>query len=808
MSSKEAPVPAGAIVFDGVSKHYRAGVSGSSVSAAIPWSSNNCGPDPVVALDDVSFRVDPGGTLGVIGPNGAGKTTILKLLAGVTRATTGSALWRGRLGQMIELTPGFHPDLTGLENLWTYAAMLQMTRREARELVPSIVAFAGLEDAMDTPVKHYSTGMKARLGFSIATARQVDILAIDEILAVGDREFQERCLDRIQELIRGGASLVLVSHSMNLVTSLCDRAIHLSEGRVVTVGPARDVVASYLAVPDRPVRGLTRPAMTIGRMTLEDQPVCAWDALKLRIEVEVDRPVADCEVALELSSPSMSPGMPFARHVAPAPRSLSAAGRHVLHCRTSPMPAQSGRCQASVLLVDAGSRQVLDAADLEFQIGDSTSGLLMFGAVPSWSLVPDERSATPRRGERAVSRRPRLSIRRLGKTYRSGVSRSAVRSAIPGRWGRSTPSDLVALDGVDVDLAPTEALGLIGPNGAGKSTLLKTISGVTAPSSGTVWLDGHQVPILELGLGLHPDYTGAENLLLAAALLGVVPSVVAERYDDIVAFSGIGKAIDRPVKHYSTGMKARLSLAVALHCQPDLLLIDEALSVGDAKFRHEVKLEIARLRQEGVAVIVASHDLHTITDICDRTIRLDRGRVVEDGPTPDVIEHYGGPAWVDGSSSGDAGVLLHGFAVEQRLLPAGGTVRFSGWVEVSEPSATVRLEVQYRAVPDDRREPIEPIELDDMTFFVATVQPAGGPLSETGWYRYSGSVDRNMLNGSVDVVVAAVDERHATTVAEVWETVSFGDPTAEQPIGAALEAVWTCESPTANDGHRRDQHHM
>jgi ABC-type sugar transport system ATPase subunit len=240
-------------------------------------------------------------------------------------------------------------------------------------------------------------------------------------------------------------------------------------------------------------------------------------------------------------------------------------------------------------------------------------------------------------------------------------------------------------------------------------------------------------------------------------------------------------------------MQARLCLAIALHSRPDLLIIDEALTVGDTDFRGEVRLQIARLRQEGVAVMVATHDLHAITDICERTIRIERGRIHEDGPTREVVERYGGPSWVDGSSSADAGIRLHDFEVEQRHVPSGGTVRFTGWLEVAEPSATVRLELQYRAVPEDRTVPVDEAELHEMTFLTATVEPAGGPLAAEGWYRFSGEIERNLLLGTVDVVVAAVDERHATTLAEVWQTVNFGNPTAEQPIGAALTAEWTAE---------------
>ena len=197
------------------------------------------------ALRDVSFAVAEGETLGIIGHNGAGKSTILKLLSSVTVPTRGEIRIYGRLSALIEVGSGFHPELTGRENIYLSGSILGMRRREIADKLERIIEFAGVRDFIDTPVKHYSSGMYVRLGFSIAAHLEPDILLLDEVLAVGDAAFQSKCLDRITELHRQGRTIVFISHDLGAVERLCDRVILLKQGQVIATGTAEDVIAAY-----------------------------------------------------------------------------------------------------------------------------------------------------------------------------------------------------------------------------------------------------------------------------------------------------------------------------------------------------------------------------------------------------------------------------------------------------------------------------------------------------------------------------------------------------------------------------------
>jgi lipopolysaccharide transport system ATP-binding protein len=198
------------------------------------------------ALRDVSFEISPGDVVGVIGRNGAGKTTLLKILSRITEPTEGSARLRGRVGSLLEVGTGFHPELTGRENVFMSGAVLGMRRADITRRFDEIVEFAGVEQFLDTPVKRYSSGMQVRLGFAVAAHLEPDILFIDEVLAVGDAEFQKKCLGKMSEIGQQGRTILFVSHSMPAVLRLCDRALLLDGGRVIAHGPSPDVVRSYL----------------------------------------------------------------------------------------------------------------------------------------------------------------------------------------------------------------------------------------------------------------------------------------------------------------------------------------------------------------------------------------------------------------------------------------------------------------------------------------------------------------------------------------------------------------------------------
>jgi ABC-type polysaccharide/polyol phosphate transport system ATPase subunit len=246
------------VQFDHVSKRYhRTGRGGSlrdtipALAALVVRRRPAVGDDDRTlsdfwALRDVSFAVRHGEALGIIGHNGAGKSTILKLLAGVTAPTCGRARVNGRVAALIELGAGFHPDLTGRENVYLNGSILGLKRAEIDRKLDSIIDFAGIETFIDTPVKRYSSGMQARLGFAVAAHMEPEVLLIDEVLSVGDFAFQQKCLKKMSEFRSGGTSIVFVSHNLDTVQSLCNRAVYLRRGQVMVHGASVDAVRHYL----------------------------------------------------------------------------------------------------------------------------------------------------------------------------------------------------------------------------------------------------------------------------------------------------------------------------------------------------------------------------------------------------------------------------------------------------------------------------------------------------------------------------------------------------------------------------------
>lgn len=203
-------------------------------------------PTEFWALQDVSFQVRPGEALGVIGPNGAGKSTVLKLLTRILRPNLGRCELRGRVGSLIEISAGFHQDLSGRENVFLQGAIMGMKRREIKQRFDEIIEFSGIGEFIDMPVRHYSSGMNARLGFSIAAHLDPEVLIIDEVLSVGDRAFQERAFERIREIVARDVAAVVVSHQLDRVSTLCKRAILLKKGRKVFDGDSADTIAAYV----------------------------------------------------------------------------------------------------------------------------------------------------------------------------------------------------------------------------------------------------------------------------------------------------------------------------------------------------------------------------------------------------------------------------------------------------------------------------------------------------------------------------------------------------------------------------------
>jgi ABC-type polysaccharide/polyol phosphate transport system ATPase subunit len=202
---------------------------------------------PLWALDDVSFSVKRGESLGVIGPNGSGKSTLLKIMADLAPPTRGKVEVAGRISALLELGAGFHPQITGRENAILNAVLLGLSRREAAQALPDIIAFSELGNFIDEPMRTYSTGMYVRLGFSVAVHVRPDVLLVDEVLAVGDAEFQQKCFEHIERLRANGVTIVFVSHDLGSVTRFCDRAILLQHGRIQMEGESQPVVHEYLS---------------------------------------------------------------------------------------------------------------------------------------------------------------------------------------------------------------------------------------------------------------------------------------------------------------------------------------------------------------------------------------------------------------------------------------------------------------------------------------------------------------------------------------------------------------------------------
>jgi ABC-type polysaccharide/polyol phosphate transport system ATPase subunit len=235
---------------------------------------------------------------------------------------------------------------------------------------------------------------------------------------------------------------------------------------------------------------------------------------------------------------------------------------------------------------------------------------------------------------------PALRFDGVTKSFPHHAGRMLLRDRVR-EWGRAAPRlRFEALKDVSFELAPGESLGVIGANGAGKSTLLNLATGLAQPDSGRIEVNGHVGALLELGAGFHPDLTGAENLRLNAALNGLSRRETAARFEEIVEFSGVREFLDEPLRTYSAGMGMRLAFSVLVHTDPDILLIDEVIGVGDWEFSLKCLEKIRQFQKEGKTILLASHGLELVTSLCQRAIWLDHGRVVKAGPAQAVAAAY------------------------------------------------------------------------------------------------------------------------------------------------------------------------
>jgi ABC-type polysaccharide/polyol phosphate transport system ATPase subunit len=381
------------VEFAGVSKRYRTVRERHNLRQAVPGPfGDRVLRDVHLALDDVSFRLDPGDTLGIIGPNGAGKSTILKLIARVTHPTSGRIEVEGRVAALIELGAGFHPDMTGRENVRFSAAVMGMSPRETAARFDDIVEFAEIGKYLDAPVKRYSAGMLARLGFAVASHVEAEVMVIDEVLSVGDDSFQRRCHEQIRVMRNKGCGIMFVSHNMRAVPTLCSRSILLENGRVVAVGDSSDVITAYRARGHSTTQRATGKAARIDSVVIDRPSIRPGDPLEAEIRMELEESIPEPRVLMRvgLASGGTEAGFSTMGSGIDLPR----RGPCRLVCRIPSLPLQPGLWALRVAVVSGPDPGRIEAEhELRFDVdGDPVDvrryGFMALGA--DWSVERSE----------------------------------------------------------------------------------------------------------------------------------------------------------------------------------------------------------------------------------------------------------------------------------------------------------------------------------------------------------------------------------------------------------------------------------
>jgi lipopolysaccharide transport system ATP-binding protein len=368
------------------------------------------------ALRDVSFEVRPGEVVGVIGRNGSGKSTLLKILSRVTEPTAGRAELRGRVGSLLEVGTGFHPELTGRENVYLSGAILGMSREEIGRKFDAIVAFAEMERFLDTPVKRYSSGMYVRLAFAVAAHLEPEILIVDEVLAVGDANYQRKCVNRMRDLAQGGRTILFVSHNMDFVPRLCTQAVLLERGRVRATGRAGPIVDRYLAElrgpgGDGDLGGASRGGDGRARFTRvrvrgpEGGPANvhqSGDDLTVEFTVEAAGPVAGATLAVNLRTASGTKVYSAWTQEQGVPVALR-PGRQAFRCTFRQVRLRPGRTvevelwmAADGVLDHVGEAlrvPVIDGPDTRALANVSDQGVVLTDV--AWDTVPDDAAEPP-----------------------------------------------------------------------------------------------------------------------------------------------------------------------------------------------------------------------------------------------------------------------------------------------------------------------------------------------------------------------------------------------------------------------------
>lgn len=356
-----------AIVADRVTKTYRIGVGRARVREMLPWPLDRgvarmfprwWRRNLFNALEDVSVDIASGSSVGVVGHNGAGKTTLLKVVSGVTAPTTGAVRTSGRIGALIDVLVGFHPDLTGRENTYLLGAINGYGRRAMNRRIGQIMEFAEIDRMADTPVKRFSAGMMSRLGFAILVGIEPEVLLIDEVLAVGDAGFQRKCIDWLDGYRSRGGTLVFVSHNLGLVRSMTDRILWLDHGKLVGDGPSDRVLPEYVRTLGRREDEEDRPALRRRRgiqRTMSDRGLNRWGAGGARVqEVRIEEPSANgagIEIAITYEAPALEEAVFAVGFIDEAGQEIGAAaspairvrgGGGTVRCVIRPTPFRAG----------------------------------------------------------------------------------------------------------------------------------------------------------------------------------------------------------------------------------------------------------------------------------------------------------------------------------------------------------------------------------------------------------------------------------------------------------------------------------
>jgi ABC-type polysaccharide/polyol phosphate transport system ATPase subunit len=391
----------GRIVVDRVSQRFRVSSQPHRTLKDLVVARGKVAMSEVWALRDVSLQAEPGEALGLVGRNGSGKTTLLRLLSGIFRPTSGHVAASGRVGSLLELGAGFHPDFSGRENVYLNGSIHGLSRTRIRELMDEIVAFAELERFIDLPVRTYSSGMYMRLGFSVAAHIEADILLLDEVFAVGDEDFQRKCFAKIAEFKRRGGTIVFVSHDARAVERLCDRAVLLRQGEVAFDGTTREAIARYRRLlaeersPDELAAGLREwgsgEARIVSARLLdldgdERKQFASGEPLVIELDVASDASVAAPLVSLELRDDD---GVVLAGlSQSTAELGWRSGGERTLRFEVDRLPLADGRFHLRGALVEAEGGRLLHTLDdaasfFVFPAGGETGSVLLTGR---WSM--------------------------------------------------------------------------------------------------------------------------------------------------------------------------------------------------------------------------------------------------------------------------------------------------------------------------------------------------------------------------------------------------------------------------------------